>query len=584
MNFNRLSLRSFFVLIPLALAIPMPSAAQEGAAEFFDAVNVRVINLEVFVRDGEQHPITGLDSEDFEILVDGEPVEISNFHRVDAQARDSGQASAPAPMATAAEAPVEDTSEVPAQPLSVVLFIDNFHLAARNRDRVLELLRTTPWFDAAPGRQILVVVHNGTGSLEVAQPFTDDPVVLEATLSTLDLGSGGGGHLVAEYLGMARQIASIGAGGGVDDTTRSEATDVMSGLRIISEREYAGIQETLAVLERFIGSLAGLPGRKALLYISDGLPLRPGESMLEAFGNFVGGAATGLGMNMLDDSSEHDTTPLWHTLGQRANANGVTFYTVLAGGDRGLDLQPLESAFAFGTNRFWSERAKALETSNLQAPMELIAEATGGMAFLHPKNLARDLESLRQDLSSYYSLGYSLETRADGADHDVVVRLKNPPKGSSVRHRASFRDKTSQAAMSDRTLATLFFEGAESNPHGIRIELGESQPQGDDHYLVPVTVKVPIERLLLLPDENYHQGSLSLFVGARDAQGHLSPIQHLPTPIRIPNQKLLVALGQVASYNMGLMLRSGEHTVVVGFRDEVANTESLTRMRHNAAP
>jgi hypothetical protein len=101
---------------------------------------------------------------------------------------------------------------------------------------------------------------------------------------------------------------------------------------------------------------------------------------------------------------------------------------------------------------------------------------------------------------------------------------------------------------------------------------------------VPVTVKVPIERLLLLPHENHHQGSLSLFVGARDAEGRLSPIQHLPTPISIPNEKLLVALGQVASYQMGLVLRPGEHTVVVGLRDEVANTESTARLLHNAAP
>ncbi len=93
-------------------------------------------------------------------------------------------------------------------------------------------------------------------------------------------------------------------------------------------------------------------------------------------------------------------------------------------------------------------------------------------------------------------------------------------------------------------------------------------------------VKFPIEKLLLVPRERFHEGRVSIYVGARDSHGRSSPIQHMPAPVRIPNDKLVTALGQVAGYRMTLMLRPEEHVVVVGVRDELADVESVTRINH----
>ena len=97
---------------------------------------------------------------------------------------------------------------------------------------------------------------------------------------------------------------------------------------------------------------------------------------------------------------------------------------------------------------------------------------------------------------------------------------------------------------------------------------------------MPVTVKFPIGRVVLLPDEKVHRGQGSLFVGARDTEGRTSPVQRMPASIRIPNDQILVAMGQVASYQVSLVMRPGEHTVVVGLRDELANEESTVRLPH----
>jgi hypothetical protein len=72
---------------------------------------------------------------------------------------------------------------------------------------------------------------------------------------------------------------------------------------------------------------------------------------------------------------------------------------------------------------------------------------------------------------------------------------------------------------------------------------------------VEVLVKFPIARLVLLPQGNFHEGKVSVWVGTRDLRGRSSPVQEIAVPIRVPNDQLLTALGQTAAYKMPLLLR-----------------------------
>src|SRR4029077_10137092 len=84
--------------LSLLLATALPVAAQQAAGSsskpaetFGTAIDVSVVNLDVFVTDKKGKPVTGLRQEDFEILEDGKPVAISNFY-----AERRGTAPAPA--------------------------------------------------------------------------------------------------------------------------------------------------------------------------------------------------------------------------------------------------------------------------------------------------------------------------------------------------------------------------------------------------------------------------------------------------------------------------------------------------------
>src|SRR6478609_9607512 len=64
----------------LLAAVPCRAAGEPPAGESFkESIEVSVVNLDVYVTDKKGQPITGLRKEDFQVLEDGRPVEISNF-------------------------------------------------------------------------------------------------------------------------------------------------------------------------------------------------------------------------------------------------------------------------------------------------------------------------------------------------------------------------------------------------------------------------------------------------------------------------------------------------------------------------
>ena len=63
-----------------------PSAPAETAApqeEFFESIEVNLVNVEVYVTDKKGNRIPGLGKDDFQLFEDGKPVQITNFYAVE---------------------------------------------------------------------------------------------------------------------------------------------------------------------------------------------------------------------------------------------------------------------------------------------------------------------------------------------------------------------------------------------------------------------------------------------------------------------------------------------------------------------
>src|SRR4029079_5553944 len=113
-------------------------------------------------------------------------------------------------------------------------------------------------------------------------------------------------------------------------------------------------------------------------------------------------------------------------------------------------------------------------------------------------------------------------------------------KDLQLRHREGYRDKSTDSRMSDGTLAALSFP-FEDNPLGVTLEFGQARPRDDGFYLMPVMVRIPIGKLVLVPREQTEDAKVRLFIAAMDSGGSTSDVQQTPVPISIPKAEIATA-------------------------------------------
>jgi len=532
-----------------------PAAAPPAGEPFTESIDVRVVNVEVFVTDRDGHPVTGLGKDDFELAEDGRPVAITNFYaQAYAQTAPAAPAAPGSPAAPAAAAPAEAPAAVPeAQRLDLGIFVDNLNLTPVARNRVLGAVKDFVASHVTAGDRVLLASFDG--SVRIRQAPTRDPKALVAAVDEISRSTPRGAHASRDLRNILQTIS--GTFGGSANNNAMVAS-LPHEVELFVKERYDEDRASLAALDDFIGSLAGLPGRKALLFVSGGMSLRPGEVALQAF-------ADKFGQQMANDiprPNEAEIQPLLTKIVARANASRVTLYGIGAPEDF--------NSFALEIGAAASNNLQFVTRDNLAGVMRTVSDFTGGFAGIDLNDPKVLLDRLRGDLETFYSLGFSPVHAADGKDHKVAVRVKNA-KGLTVRTREHYRDRDEGQRLTDRASATLAF-GVQDNPLGMKLVLERDEPGKDKNRVVSILVVFPTEKLVLVPGEAASTGRVTLFVGSRDEHGRLSPINRIDVPLTIPAAR--VAAHQPAAYRVRLALRPEAQTVAVAARDELGKTES----------
>jgi VWFA-related protein len=566
------------LLAALVLAAPhAPVAAQAEAPAseiFLDTVDVDVVNLEVSVVDAGGNPVHGLTREDFVVLEDGEQVELTNFYAVEA-----AQRVLPPEEASAGERRSGgETAELPPdQRLNLAVVIDNQNISPPNRKRALDQVRDELDRVVRPGDEVLVAVLDPLPRIE--QLFTDDLDAVDAALERLGHERVGNVSLQAQRIDILRELGQASgtaapppASGGLQPESKAQPVDyarvALSRLESYAEQSGFQMRRTFAGTAALVASLGGLPARKAVLFVSDGLDTNPALPLYEAFFQAYPEEARELGVSSPRSAArKHDLEEEMRDLTQSASASRVTFYT--------LDSEGARSA-ASGVELSGITPPAGLTDLSGQDTMLQLAAATGGSAMLNAANLRGLLDVVAQDHSDYYSLGYVSPHSRDGRYHDLEVRVPGVP-GARVRHNEGYRGKDVRQEMADRTLSALVLDVAQ-NPLDVRIELGDEQTEAKDRFVLPVLVKVPISKLTLVPAESAHHGRITISVAVRGDDGSLSAPQHFEVPVDIPNEQLLTAMSREVGYGVNLLVRGGPGKLAVGVRDDVAAVESTVNL------
>jgi len=560
---------------PPAAAKPAGKAAADSS--FVDIVNVSVVNVDVYVTDKKGNSVAGLTKDDFELYENDRPVQITNFYSVTngKATAPNGDAPPPAPAVVAqgpAGAPaVAQAPPVPAPPksldldpgrlppdqrLRLVIYIDNYNLHPFNRNRVMRELRAFIGQKLSKGDELMLVTYDR--ELHTRRTFTSDPALIAQAMLDLEKISAQGVHDDSDHRDFLRKIN--------DSQSAAEAEGYA---HTYAESTFNDLSFSIDALKKIVDSLAGMPGRKAVLYVSDGLQLIAGQDLFYAVQSKYGEQSSSMTSTL-----EYDTSKRFNELTAQANANRITFYTIDAAGLRGYESNTAENQGPGVPNPGFNQLIDQVRFSNLQSTLQIMAENTGGQVILNANVIAPQLDKIARDFNSYYSLGYSPTHYGDGRYYKLKVKLKRKDKSVTVRHRDGYRDKGTDARMNDSTLAALSFP-FEENPLGVTLEFGQGRPREDGFFLVPVMVRIPIGKLVLVPREGTEDARVRLFIAAIDSKGSTSEVQQTPVPISIPKGDVAAAQAKSFVYSVTLLMRSGEQRVSVGVRDDIAAQASF---------
>ena len=566
-------------MLVLALVLPVaPIVADEegedqgsleriGGLAFVDRIEVTVANLVVYVTDKKGRAITDLTKDDFEVFQDGDRKQISNFKlytdeviRHQFATADEGFAPGPTPTPSA---------EAPAGPIPVhlVLYIDNENLDPLDRNRVLSQTREFVRTSLHPPAQMMVVAYQR--SFEVLQEFTSDPDLVLKAMRSVRRYTGGRSEREStrrDIIDKINRIKEENRSGGASSTGQGlgrEWNEVHHQIDNYARETANNLLFTLDSLRQIMTSLSGLPGKKGIIYVSNGLPMIPG------MGLFYELSRVSMDSTALNKMYDFDRSRLYQQLAATANSQDVTFYAIDAGG---LQMGGMGSAEYSSAQ---DPLAASVGQHNYTDSLRFLADETGGIAIVNTNDVGPRLELITQDMFTYYSIGYPLQASGRDKVHRVKVKLRDDPdfNGYQLRYRSRFVEKSLETRVQDTVVSSLVFE-VDNNPMQIEVETGTPATASEKRWLLPAHISFPIRKVALLPEGDDYVGRVVMFIAVRGVDGKQSDLVRQEHEIRVPSADYEQAQRQRWAIDTQLLLESGRYKIAVALLDPLTRQDS----------
>jgi VWFA-related protein len=549
----------------LALAMPVATLAQ--LPSFTETLDVRLVEVDVAVTDRRGEPVTGLQREDFRLQLDGVSTVPELFAEVGGASREQ---------------------------LSVLFLVDSRTLRAASRERAFaELLPELGSILALPAARVRVLEYDR--ELRVVEEWTRDAATVRAAFARLATGPSTGESVDARerlaQLTMREMLANM-RGEPRDRIVAMASIDGLLGeLRSYAFESLRETEEQLLGLQTVVRSLALVPGRKLVVYLTEGWAIRPAEGALQRIQSALTGSTSRDNDSTSARVSQTDVSRSPTTIGEGFMSRDVT-HEMLRGRQAvsSLDASEALTRLIAGANayrvRFFpvmpppgdaaaaDARAKGrgeLEVSNLREGLARLAAETGGIAHLSETALRGALRRIAADAGHHYSLAVSVPP---GAAVIREVQVKVGRRGVVAGHPTLFVPRSVESRLTDLTLAGIATR-AGANPHRLELEPLGATPTGDGEQEVQLKLVFPIGSIGLLEAAGMHRASAQIAVIVLEGDGRVSAEQHLQVPLQIPTGDLGQARSSFYQAAIQLRLPAGAHRVGVGLWDAVTQTTSL---------
>ena len=401
-------------------------------------IAVDVVRLDAVVTDKDGKLVTDLTADDFDLHQDGRPQKIAVVRWVPIAGARTSAGSSPAPSAGAA--PPERLAPGQVQ-RTIMIVVDDLGTSFESYPPMRDALHRVVDEQLGPNDLVAVVCTSAAGN--ALQQFTSDRKALHAAIDALEWNWQS--RTGVEGLAPVGQPTAISIGG------RTFSAPGFSDLDAL--RSSMSGQNSFAALATLIHATKELPGRKAMIFVSEGM------RMVDRFDG-PGGA---IGQGVIPDIRA--SMPRDHVEDQ-AVRSGVVIYALDPRGlhsGRLLADDDLSKADAAGVVIAAGDRHQFLVDT--QDALSHLSEQTGGFAILNTNDLANGFKRITDDQRGYYLIGYVPDDGTFAKPgktvryHKISVEVKRP--GLTVRtHKAflGFSDDDKRTAPSvggDLLLAAL---------------------------------------------------------------------------------------------------------------------------------
>ena len=574
----------------VSLAQAQPPAGETAGESFGERVDVEVVNVDVIVTDREDSRVLDLGRDDFELLVDGRPVAIEYF----AAPRLAGAAVAPPALAPEripelAVAPAVAHASV--APTHLIFYIDQTALENRVRQQTVAELRE--FLAARPVGEDRVMVAAFEQNLRVLLLPTTERDTIAGALDELEkvpvralLGLSEKNRLEQDVRAYGKNALRVEASLGrrpsdqaferVVTTRRAEALRLEHEITVWAEQELERERRSIVALERLVGALAAVEGRKAVVLATAGIQGFPARGLFAALDQQRQGPVK-------LTSSDTNRAPTLEVRGQElllafeqmvqaAQNARVAFYTVSPGTP-----PPPDNSAEFAGTGATSARMLPRDQGVVEAASSVarLAGATGGASFTVGTDLDDRLAAVTADGDAAYSLGFTTSAAAGEKEHKIEVRAVRA--GLEVRHRESFR-RRSAPQRAEAALAAAVTFGQAENPLEIALQLGPAKAEGKKRsgQSVPLAVGIPLRFVTLVPEGELRRGRVSVRVAIQDARGRMLESSAAIVPIVVPNDQMAKAMAGSWYHRAEMRLAPGHQRVAVVVVDEVSGLQSTT--------
>ena len=528
--------------------------AQLSVPTHNETMEVVVANVDVTVTAKDGTHVSGLLPDDFEILDNGVPQRITNFSEIQ-------ESRTITPQLNAAAKPAETTA---AQPRKIVFVIDNLSLHPDARKRVFTSARRFLRASLGPKDEAMIVTcANG---LKLRLPFTSDRDDIEAALAEIESDVALGSMRIKDIAELREELLSM------------ESAPLAIGVaRQYAMRTRREVQHTTDVMKAVLAWMSGIPGKKALVFMTESLPAEPG---IEAFRFIQTKTRSRAYTNAAEEFYAHD---LIESVTAAANAASTTLYPIYARGlsSVGSSLttrnpNPVYGAYHGGINERLLKQGMqptladammidrdAFETT--KGALDVLAIATGGFASTGGENFDGVFSDIASDLGSYYSIGYR---PTSNAKHKIVVRMKN--REWTARARDEFVNKSDRDRAIDLVTGALF-ERTARNDLGISLHFGTKTVDKKKKAHLPLTIRIPIEKLTLVGNK----ASFDIHLRVADQTGGLSQTADATREINVPAAELSKIRGKYYTFQVDLVAEERKLRVAAAVTDVQAAATSV---------